>query len=68
MLQRIQPLLTELHGLEGSLGEGATRLAACEAELGALGGRRSELQANLAARTEEAADLKVCRRNLCACG
>lgn len=59
VMQRIRPLTQELDKLQASLAAGATRLQQCRAELATLDERKAGLQADLAARTDEAAELKA---------
>ena len=63
VLQEIKPLSDELSQLQASMAAGAARLQQCEAELAELNERKRGLQRNLTARTEEAAELKVCQVN-----
>lgn len=58
-MQRIRPLTKELDTLQASLASGAARLEECHAELATLDGRKVGLQADLSARNDEAAELKV---------
>lgn len=56
---RIKPLTAELNKLQESLAAGALRIEECTEELARLDNRKLDLQAELASRTEEAAELKA---------
>lgn len=59
VMQRIRPLTQQLDALHASLAGASARLAECRAELSTLDERKVGLQADLSARTDEAAELKV---------
>eukprot|EP00892_Ulva_mutabilis_P012055 jgi/Ulvmu1/9221/UM005_0321.1 len=58
VMQRIRPLTDQLEVLQASLAGGAARLVECREELATLDERKVGLQADLSARTDEAAELK----------